>query len=95
MKKTLKNLRASSSLFCTVQCFVSVSWVQSTHTVSWNLESNHTQITLDNHCTRTAQSSRGGCSRRVHKIDHLSVKKGNNLVNVLLLQIFIANYYHL
>ena len=24
--------------------------------------------TLENHCTRTAQSSRGGCSRQVHEI---------------------------
>ena len=50
--------------------------------------------TLENHCTRTAQSSRGGCSRRVHKIEYLAVKKGNILFNVLLLKIFIANYYH-
>ena len=33
-------------------------------------------FTLENHCTRTAQSSRGGCSRRVHKIVYLAVKKG-------------------
>ena len=26
-----------------------------------------TIVTLENHCTRTAQSSRGGCSRRAHK----------------------------
>ena len=32
--------------------------------------------TLENHCTRTAQSSRGGCSRQVHKIGKLAVKKG-------------------
>ena len=31
-------------------------------------------ITLENHCTRTTQSSRGGCSRRVHKIVYLAVK---------------------
>ena len=48
-----------------------------------------------NHCTRTAQSSRGGCSRRVHKIEYLVVNNGNILVNVLLLKIFIANYDHL
>ena len=36
--------------------------------------------TLENHCARTAQSSRGGCSRRVHKIVYLAVKKGNILV---------------
>ena len=49
----------------------------------------------ENHCSRTAQSSRGGCSRRVHEIVCLAVKKGNILVNYLLLKIFIANYYHL
>ena len=38
-------------------------------------------ITQENHCTRTAQSSRGGCSRRVHKIVYLAVYKGNVLVN--------------
>ena len=37
-------------------------------------------ITLENHCTRTAQSSRGGCSRRVHNLVYLAVKKGNILV---------------
>ena len=31
-------------------------------------------ITLENHCTRTAQSSRGGCSR-VHKIVYPAVKR--------------------
>ena len=50
---------------------------------------------LMTHCTRTAQSSRGGCSRRVHKIVYLAVKKGNILVNILLLKIFIANNCHL
>ena len=40
-------------------------------------------FTLENHCTRTAQSSRGSCSRRVHKIEYLTVNKGNILVNVL------------
>ena len=37
----------------------------------------HTQfiMTLENHCTRTAQSSCGGCSRRVHKIMYLTVKR--------------------
>ena len=47
---------------------------------------------LENHCTQTAQSSRGGCSRRVHKIVYLAVNKGNILVNFF---IFIAEYYHL
>ena len=42
-----------------------------------------------------AQSSRGGCSRRVHKIVYLAVKKGKILVKILLLKIFIANYRHL
>ena len=46
--------------------------------------------TLENHSTRTAQSSCGGCSGRVHKIVYLAVKKGNILVNILLLKIFIA-----
>ena len=36
--------------------------------------------TLENHCTRTAQSSHGGCSRRVHKIVYLAVNKGYILV---------------
>ena len=50
---------------------------------------------LENHCTQTAQSSHGGCSRRVHKIVYLAVKKGNILVNILLQKIFIVNYCHL
>ena len=50
--------------------------------------------TLENHCTRTAQSWRGGCSRRVHKIEYLTVNKGNILVNFLLLKKFIVNYYY-
>ena len=54
-----------------------------------------TFITLENHCTQTVQSSRGGCSRQVHKKEYLAVNKGNILVNVLLLTIFITNYYHL
>ena len=53
------------------------------------------EIMLENHCTRTAQSSRGGCRRRVHKIVYLAVKKGHILVNILLLKIFIVNLYHL
>ena len=43
---------------------------------------------LENHCTQTSQSSRGGCSRQVHKIEYLAVNKGNVLVNFLLLKIF-------
>ena len=52
-------------------------------------------ITLENHCTRTVQSSRGGCSQRVNKKVYLAVNKGNILVIILLLKIFIAKYYHL
>ena len=51
--------------------------------------------TLEKHCIRTSHSLRGGCSRRVHKIVYLAVKKGNILVNILLLKIFIANYCRL
>ena len=47
-------------------------------------------ITLENHCTLTAQSLRGGCSRGVHKIVYLAVYKGNILVIFLLLKIFIV-----
>ena len=49
-------------------------------------------ITLENHCTRTAQSSRGGCNRQVHKIEYLAVEKGNILVNILLSLINPAVY---
>ena len=38
-------------------------------------------------CIRTAQSSRAGCGRRVHRTVYLTVKKGNILVNILLLKI--------
>ena len=38
------------------------------------LNSHHTM--LDNHCTRAAQLSHGGCSQQVHKIVYLPVKKG-------------------
>ena len=34
---------------------------------------NVDSTTIENHCTRTAQSSRGGCSRQVHKIGYLAV----------------------
>ena len=47
------------------------------------------ELTLQNHCTRTALSSPGGCSPQVHKIEYLAVNKGNILVNFLLLKIFI------
>ena len=36
---------------------------------------------LENHCTRTAQSSHGGCSQQVHKTVYLAVNKFNILVN--------------
>ena len=36
--------------------------------------------TLENHCSRTAQSSRGGCSRQVYKIGKLAVKKGTGVL---------------
>ena len=38
-------------------------------------------IALENHCTRTALLSCGGCSRRVHKIKYQAVNKGKSLVN--------------
>ena len=52
-------------------------------------------LTLENHCTRTAQSSRGGHTRRVHKTEYIAIKKRNVSVNILLLKIFVANYCHL
>ena len=39
------------------------------------------EFTIENLCTRTAQSSRGGCSRRVHRIVYIAFNKGNILVN--------------
>ena len=42
---------------------------------------------LEKHWTRTVQSSRVGCSRRVHRIVYVSVKKGNIMVNILLLKL--------
>ena len=56
---------------------------------------SHASIMLENLCTRTVQSSCGGCSPQVHTIVHLAVKKGNILVNILLLKIFFTNYCHL
>ena len=41
---------------------------------------------LENHCTQTVQSSHVGCSRRVHRIVYIAVKKGNLFVNILLLK---------
>ena len=51
--------------------------------------------TQENHCTLTVQSLRGGCSPQVQEIEYLAVNKDNILVNVLLLKIFVVNYYHL
>ena len=68
------------------------------HDDEWAFAENVSRVyTLNNHsdCSRTAQSLRGGCSRRVHKIVYLAVNKGNIMVNFLLLKLFIANYYHL
>ena len=51
--------------------------------------------TLENLCTRTSQSSRGGHSRRVEKWQvyvHLAVEKGNKCLNILLLRVFLADY---
>ena len=50
---------------------------------------------MENHSPQIAQSSRGGCSSQLHEIVYLAVKKGNILVDILLLKIFIANYRHL
>ena len=50
-------------------------------------------FTLENLCTRTAQSSRGGHSRRVEKwrvYVHLAVEKGNKILNILLLRVFFC-----
>ena len=41
---------------------------------------------FENHCTRITHSSCCGCSQRVHIIVYLAVKKGNILVNILLLK---------
>ena len=52
-------------------------------------------ITLENLCTRTLQSSRGGHSRRVEKrrvYVHLAVEKGNKCLNILLLRVLFADY---
>ena len=52
----------------------------------------HRFITLENLCTRKAQSSRGGHSRRVEKNVHLAVEKGNKFLNISLLRVFFADY---
>ena len=41
-------------------------------------------VKQENHCTRLAQSSRGGCSGQVHKIVYLAIRKGNILVKFCL-----------
>ena len=48
--------------------------------------------TLKNLCTRTAQSSRGGHSRRVEKwrvYVHLAVEKGSTFLLLLLMRVFL------
>ena len=52
-------------------------------------------FTLKNLHTGTVQSLCGGCSRRVHKIVYLAVKKGNILASTLRLKIFFTNYCHI
>ena len=52
-------------------------------------------FTLENLCTRTAQSSRGGHSRRVEKwrvYVHLAVEKSNTFLNMFLLRVFFTDY---
>ena len=44
--------------------------------------------------SNSAVIARVGCSRRVHRIVYLVVKKGNILVIILLLKLFITNYCH-
>ena len=51
--------------------------------------------TLENRCTQKVQSMCVGCSRLVHNIVYLAVKKGHILVNILRLKIFFVNYCHL
>ena len=64
------------------------------------IESGNSKIaqgTLENLCTRTAQSSRGGHSRRVEKrrvCVHPAVIEGNKFLNILLLRVFFADYCH-
>ena len=41
---------------------------------------------LENLCTQKLQSSRGGCSRPVHKMVYLALYKGNILINILFLK---------
>ena len=46
-------------------------WTVTYRSLIWNSGNTFTQ---ENHCTRTAQSSRVGCSRHEYKIMHLAVK---------------------
>ena len=52
---------------------------------------NSCRITLENDCTRTAQSSLGGCSGRVHKIVYLAVYKGNTRIGSKVMP--LANFH--
>ena len=52
-------------------------------------------FTLEKYCTRTAQSSRVGCSRRVHIIVYLAVKKGECFGQYFTSENIMANYCHL
>ena len=51
--------------------------------------------TLENHYTRTAQSSRVGFRRRGHKNSVSNCKEGSIFVNVLLLKTFFADNCHI
>ena len=64
------------------------NWCKLTHTF------DECPITLENNCTRIVQSSHVGCSRRLHTIGHLAVKKGTILIIILLQKILIANFWH-
>ena len=55
----------------------------------------HAREPLSSNSADSLLTSRGGCSRRVHKIVYLAGKKSNILVNILLLKLFIADYCHL
>ena len=50
------------------------------------------ELTLENHCTQTVQSSQVYCSQRRHKKVYPADKKGNIFVNILLLKIFFTDY---
>ena len=69
-------------------------WCLREETLSYSVSSSFELMVIEP-CTPTAQSSRVGCSRRVHRIMYLAVTKGNILINILSLKIFFANYCHL